>query len=536
MADYASAIRRATLEAGRLHRDFAIEAKVVHGTGRVDIYDAIARLGVPLFFTKLDGLLGVYLREPSPGVLVTTQRPQNQQRFTAAHELGHHYLGHKPSLDDESILRRAPFQAKTGDDLQEVEAEAFAAAFLLPRWLLDLHCERQSWTDEDLHDPINVYQLALRAGTSFEATVWTLHRYDVFDRATAKAMAAPQRLKKIKQDILCGFEPDNYRGDVWLITDHDAALHLEGGPGDIVVVRLPEHSGSGYLWRVESIDCNALAVLADGREEVDAGVGGPTLRRITTAARDRRAGEMRLAEARPWAPAKPLNTFALRYDLAGPSLQGFGPARDQGKRPTCLAFAASDTHAALRDPWVPLSCEFAFHHAQRRASRPPSTGASLTYMLAALKGDGQPVEADWPSLDALPAKLDDYGPPANVTVFRRAGEPCPHGVDEIIAQLNLGEPPLILMMLSDAFYLPDSHGVVVAPPGELPDPLRRHAVIGVGHGLYGAARAILVRNSWSEDWGQAGYAWLTETYLAPRLTRVALLKENVDVSATNLAA
>jgi type IV secretion system protein TrbC len=110
--------------------------------------------------------------------------------------------------------------------------------------LLDLHCERQSWTDEDLHDPINVYQLALRAGTSFEATVWTLHRYDVFDRATAKAMAAPQRLKKIKQDILCGFEPDNYRGDVWLVTDHDAALHLEGGPGDIVVVRLPEHSGA----------------------------------------------------------------------------------------------------------------------------------------------------------------------------------------------------------------------------------------------------------------------------------------------------
>ncbi len=29
----------------------------------------------------------------------------------------------------------------------------------------------------------------------------------------------------------------------------------------------------------------------------------------------------------------------------------FGTARDQGARPTCLAFAASDTHAALRTPW-----------------------------------------------------------------------------------------------------------------------------------------------------------------------------------------
>jgi hypothetical protein len=30
----------------------------------------------------------------------------------------------------------------------------------------------------------------------------------------------------------------------------------------------------------------------------------------------------------------------------------FGPARDQGPRPTCLAFAISDAHAALREPWT----------------------------------------------------------------------------------------------------------------------------------------------------------------------------------------
>jgi hypothetical protein len=101
-------------------------------------------------------------------------------------------------------------------------------------------------------------------------------------------------------------------------------MRIEGGLGDLVVVRLPEHSGSGYLWRVESIDGEALAVVAEGREEADAGgVGGPTRRRITAAARDRRAGELRLAEVRPWAAAQPLNTFAVRYDLAGPSSQGW---------------------------------------------------------------------------------------------------------------------------------------------------------------------------------------------------------------------
>jgi Zn-dependent peptidase ImmA (M78 family) len=232
MADYATSIRRATLEATRLHRDLAIQANVVRGSGRVDVYDTIARLGVPLFFTKLDGLLGVYLRKPSPGVLVTTQRPQSQQRFTAAHELGHHYLGHEPSLDGKE-LGRAPFQTQEGDDPQEVEAEAFAAVFLLPRWLLDWHCEKQAWTDADLRDPVKVYQLALRVGTSFLAAVWTLHRYQVFDRRTANSMAGLE-LKRVKREILRGYEPEDYRGDVWLISDRDTEMRIDGGPRDLV--------------------------------------------------------------------------------------------------------------------------------------------------------------------------------------------------------------------------------------------------------------------------------------------------------------
>jgi Zn-dependent peptidase ImmA (M78 family) len=323
MADYAGAVRKGTLEATRLHRDLAIQSKVVRGSGRVDVYDTIARIGVPLFFTKLDGLLGAYYREPSPGVLVTTERPLNQQRFTAAHELGHHHLGHSPSLDDESILRRVPFEARPGDELEEVEAEAFAAAFLLPQWLLDWHCEHQEWTDKDLNDPALVYQLALRVGTSYEAAVWTLHRYKVFDRATALAMAK-LGLKKIKQQLLRGYKPEHYKGDVWLVTERDADMRMDGGPNDMFVVRLREHSGSGYLWRVESIDGEALAVVADNREEDDGhGVGSPTVRLITAAAKDRHVGELRLAESRPWQPVKPLNTFAFQYNLSGAERQGW---------------------------------------------------------------------------------------------------------------------------------------------------------------------------------------------------------------------
>jgi hypothetical protein len=110
----------------------------------------------------------------------------------------------------------------------------------------------------------------------------------------------------------------------------------------------------------------------------------------------------------------------------------FGPVRDQGQRPTCLAFAASDTHAALRDAWEPLSCEYIFFHAQQRAGRTAKDGATLPTMLEALRHDGQPHEAGWPYLVTLPTDLTQWRPPVGAApLYRRAGESGADTVDAI---------------------------------------------------------------------------------------------------------
>ena len=215
----------------------------------------------------------------------------------------------------------------------------------------------------------------------------------------------------------------------------------------------------------------------------------------------------------------------------------FGPARDQGARPTCLAFAARDTHAGLRDGWAPLSCEFAFYAAQKRAGRPPTSGALLSTMLDALRLDGQPDEKGWPYLAAVPADHRLWTPPATVgPLYGRNGQRDGTDLSSILAALDRDTPVLMLTMLSRSFFQPRGDGVVDPANDELPEPAQRHAVVAVGHGTVDGTPAILIRNSWGPGWGLEGHAWLTERFLAPRLFATANLTEEVDVSSHTAAA
>jgi len=215
----------------------------------------------------------------------------------------------------------------------------------------------------------------------------------------------------------------------------------------------------------------------------------------------------------------------------------FGPTRNQGPRPTCMAFAASDTHAALRGGWSPLSCEYAFYQAQRRAGRPPNKGALLSSTLETLREDGQPEENGWPYLSVTPTDFASWAPPTEVgALFGRNGTRTNASFDEVIGELNQGRPLIILLTLSRSFYGPSPQAVVDPGPGEAPEPERRHAVVALGHGAIEKHRAILIRNSWGPSWGNDGYGWLTERFLNPRLFAAAALMEEVNVSPSSATA
>jgi Zn-dependent peptidase ImmA (M78 family) len=314
------------MAAARLHGQLGLRKEIGLRGGNVDVFGAIQTIDLPLLLRPLQGLLGAYLSDPGPGVLVTTQRPMSIQRFTAAHELGHFSMRHDPSLDDESILRRVPMGAQPSGDFQEVEADAFAVAFMMPRWLIGWHAERQVWRVQAFRRPNVVYQLALRIGASYEATCWTLVRHRLIEAALARELLQTQP-RALKAALLETHRPQDYRGDVWLLTERDAGTRIDGSRNDVFVLRLEEHSGGGYLWDIDQLKASGFGIVRDELEAIDdEGVGGPVIRRVTAAPPDTHRGCMSMDERRPWDPEPPLSSLTVDFDLTGPEEKGFSRA------------------------------------------------------------------------------------------------------------------------------------------------------------------------------------------------------------------
>ena len=318
MADIRGAILRGTAEAARVHSELNSRDRWEQTGGRIDVFAAIDHYNLPLMFQPLEGLLGAYLVNPAPGILINTKRPLSVRRYTAAHEFGHFRLNHAPSIDEEDMISRSPYASRAGYDEREIEADAFAIGFLLPQWLVGAQMRKHGWSRNEMREPTPVYQLALRAGISYEATCYALQKYNVIDASTCSHLVSIQP-KSIKQGIIPEYKPENWYLDVWHLSEGDDGLFLEATVGDIIEVALPEHAGGGYLWDVGGIAKSDFEVVSDGRNALgDQGtVGAHVVRRLTARAKARGFGSVRFVESRPWEQdTEPLSSYQFSYDIS----------------------------------------------------------------------------------------------------------------------------------------------------------------------------------------------------------------------------
>lgn len=139
-------------------------------------------VGVPVAILALsDGVAGAYLRpRDRPLVFVNGREGCPRQRFTLAHELGHHLLGHTPVVDDVAAVqgkRRTP---------PEVESNYFAAELIAPVEAVVAWYERQGSPPLGLDA---VVRLARMFGLSALAARYRLESARLLrDRALADAL------------------------------------------------------------------------------------------------------------------------------------------------------------------------------------------------------------------------------------------------------------------------------------------------------------------------------------------------------------
>ncbi len=200
----------------------------------------------------------------------------------------------------------------------------------------------------------------------------------------------------------------------------------------------------------------------------------------------------------------------------------FGAIRDQGSRPTCIAFAMSDAHAATRDLFRPFSVEHLYYHAiQRTLGGHPDDGVNMPTIIEALELDGQCEELGWPYQQVLPHDISTWRPPATARlVLRHDSVLYTYPAMTILKVLDDGWPIVLVFRMSKQFYTPINDKIV-------PDPsdtdVGYHAVVVVGHGIESPTHYLMIRNSWGNTWGFGGHAWISMDYFNPRIIAFAVM-------------
>jgi len=314
--EYRAAKLKGIRAASEAHRKLGISAKLQEGSiDPIDVFESLSDLNIPTLCKPLEGLLGVYMNaESGPGILVTSNRRLPIQRFTAAHELGHYWLQHSQSLDSEESIANARSGSVQQIPLQEVEAEAFASEFLLPKSLLIKTAKKLDWKKKDLAIPQNVYQLSLRACVSYEATWRALLESKLITQEDAERLktTAP---KESKRELVSSDFLENSWADVINLSQRDNGSSILTSPEDTIILNLEEHTSSGYVWN-SLVEQPNIALLSDDHIIEPKAIGSISARKMIF--KGNSDFLLNLEEKRLWEQeSKPLNTVEIHINSSG---------------------------------------------------------------------------------------------------------------------------------------------------------------------------------------------------------------------------
>jgi Zn-dependent peptidase ImmA (M78 family) len=147
-------------------------------TPPVDVLKLCTDMKIDLVQEDLDDeVSGVLIMQRRPIIAVNRHHARSRQRFTIAHEIGHFVL-HSTNKDqvfiDRAAIQFRNHMSSSGLDPNEVAANNFAAALLMPKGMLE---EDLRSVDEALAE-VHVIRLAKKYGVSEQAMNIRLARLD----------------------------------------------------------------------------------------------------------------------------------------------------------------------------------------------------------------------------------------------------------------------------------------------------------------------------------------------------------------------
>lgn len=232
--------RAALTAAGRL--------RVTIGRDALDplcVYDVIVdhfSSAIELRFQALPSLEGMYARSDGGSVVVVSSlRPSGRQRFTAAHELGHHVFGHGTRLDE--LLGEDRGGSSSAD---EFIADCFAGYLLMPK-LAMLRAFKVRGVEIKNATPRDVFAVASAFGVGYTTLLGHLTRTLRIMPADHAQILARRSPKQIRAEYL-GRDPAR---ELHVVDVHWRGRAIDIGVGDYVLLPRGTTLEGGRLQLVE---------------------------------------------------------------------------------------------------------------------------------------------------------------------------------------------------------------------------------------------------------------------------------------------
>lgn len=272
------------------------------GAGRVEILDAIVKLGVTVVLRTLESFTGTLLKHGrTAGLMLSVLESDSLIRLAASMGLSRLILNAEQDKSDEDKLW---YPLSMDRQLRDQNEETYKSAinFLLPNFLLADVQNKQRWSNRDLEKPKNIYQASLRLGASYEDTVFAYRSIGVLsDSAGEKLLNA--NLPDIKRELLEGYDEFDSIGDseVWRISRKDEGSLIHASPNDLFVMNLKQSCSAGYMWNFDVLEEAGFVLLKDWTEvSRPRKIGCPSHRRLIAMPAQSSSGDYVIGQLRPW--------------------------------------------------------------------------------------------------------------------------------------------------------------------------------------------------------------------------------------------